>query len=63
MLFGAETLVLLAAMAKKLEGVHVGFLWLLTGMKSKMPKGDTWQKAEPDSLLQGGGGTTSPYLH
>ena len=35
LLFGAETWVLKAAMMQKLEGVHVGFLRKVTGMKAR----------------------------
>ena len=35
LIFGAKTWVLLAAMLKKFEGVHVGFLRQVTGMKAQ----------------------------
>ena len=35
LLFGAETSVMLAATAKKLEGLYVGFLRQVTRIKSK----------------------------
>ena len=35
LLFGAKTLVMSAAMLKKLEGVHVGFLQQVIGMKAR----------------------------
>ena len=33
LLFGSETWVLMEAMLQKIEGLHVGFLWQVTGMK------------------------------
>ena len=34
----------MAAMAKKLEGVHVGFQRKVTRMKTKMKKDGSWKK-------------------
>ena len=45
LLFGAETWVMLAPMAKKLKGLHVGFLQQLTRMKGRRLKGGSWRKA------------------
>ena len=45
LLFGAQTCVLSAPMAKKLEGVHVGFLRQVTRKKVKRLKDGSWQKA------------------
>ena len=50
LLFGAETWVLSAPMAKKLEGVHVGFLRQVTRLKD-----GSWQKVALDKVLREGG--------
>ena len=42
LLFGAETWFLMAEMLQKIEGVHVGFLQLVAGMKSRNLGVDTW---------------------
>ena len=42
LLFGAETWVLSAAMLKKLEGLHVGFLRQMTGTKARRLGEKTW---------------------
>ena len=55
LLFGAETWVLSAPMAKKLEGVHVGFLRKVTRMKAKRLKDGSWRKVASDKVLQGAG--------
>ena len=41
LLFGAETWVLLAAMSRNLEGVHVGFLILFTRQKKNRQRDGT----------------------
>ena len=38
LLFGVETWFLLAAIYRKLEGVHVGFLRQMTGQKAKQQR-------------------------
>ena len=48
LLFGADTWVLLAAMVKKFEGLHVGFLRQVTSMKVKSQKDGSWRKVAPD---------------
>ena len=40
LLFGEETWVMLTVIAKKLEGTHVGFLWKVTGNKTRIQKDD-----------------------
>ena len=42
LLFGAETWVMLAAMINKLEGVHVGFLRKVTGVKARRLGDEIW---------------------
>ena len=34
------------SMSEKLDGVHVGFLWKVTGKKKIMQKDGSWQRAE-----------------
>ena len=51
-LFGAETWVLSAAIAKKLVGVHVRFLQHVTMMKAKIQKGGSWRNMVSEILLQ-----------
>ena len=58
LLFGSETWVLTAAMLQKLEGVHVGFLRQVTGMKAQSLGGDTWIKEGVDRVLQAAGTKT-----
>ena len=55
LLFGAETCVLLAEMAKTLEGVHVGFLRHMTGNTARQHWDRTWRRAEADSVLKEAG--------
>ena len=55
LLFGAETWMLSAPMAKKLEGVHMGFLRQVTRLKAKRLKDGSWQKVASDRVLQGAG--------
>ena len=42
LLFGSETWVLTAAMMQKIEGVHMGFLWQVTGVKAQSLGDETW---------------------
>ena len=51
-LFWAYTRVMLAKMAKKLEGLHVVLLRQVTGMKAISKKDNSWRKAASDSVLQ-----------
>ena len=44
-----------APMAKKLEGVHMGFLRQVTRLKAKRLKDGSWQKVASDRVLQGAG--------
>ena len=53
LLFGAETWLLLAPMAQRLEGVHVGFLRQVVKLKAKMLKDSSWHKLAADKVLQG----------
>ena len=55
LLFGGDTWVLLAPMAHRLEGVHVGFLRQVTKLKAKILKGVSWRKVAADRVLQGSG--------
>ena len=43
-LFGSETWVMTAAMPHKLEGVHLGFLRKVTGMKARRLWDEIWKK-------------------
>ena len=51
-IFGEETWVLLAAMLKKLEGVHLVFLRPVIGKKKRRPRGASWQKSAAGSVLK-----------
>ena len=44
LLFGAETWVLLEAMSRNLEGVHVGFLRQIMGQRKVQRKDGTWRR-------------------
>ena len=55
LLFGADTWVLSAAMAKKLEGLHVRLLRQVTRTKEKRYKDGSWQKVASGIVLQGVG--------
>ena len=44
LLFGAETWFLTEEIMHKLEGVHVGFLWQVTGMTDRNLGVNTWQR-------------------
>ena len=55
LLFVAETWGLTAAVLKKLEGVHVGFLLQAAGMTDRKLGVDTWQKDGADRVLQATG--------
>ena len=52
LLFGAKTWVLLAERLNNIEGVHVGFLRQVTGMKSQRLGDDTWTKEGQDRAHQ-----------
>ena len=51
-LFGAETWVLTAAMLKKLEGLHVVFLWQVEVTTARNLGFDTWQKDGAERVIQ-----------
>ena len=53
LLFGAETWVLLAPMAQRLEIVHVGFLRQVTKLKAKRLRDGFWRMVAADKVLQG----------
>ena len=42
LIFGAENLVLLEEISKKLEGVHVGLLRQVTGKTARRQRDGTW---------------------
>ena len=52
LLFGAETWVLLAAMSRKLEGVHVGFLIQVTIQTAKRQRDGIWRSAAAARVLK-----------
>ena len=52
LLFGAETWVLLAAMSKNMEGVHVGFLWKVTVKMARRQWDGTWRRVDSESVLK-----------
>ena len=55
LLFGSEIWVLTAGKLKNIEGVHVGFLWQVTGMKDQKLGGKTWRNEGADGVLQAAG--------
>ena len=55
MFFWAETWVLSATMAQRLEGLHVGFLIRVKKLKAKRLKEGFWRKVAADKVLQGAG--------
>ena len=46
---------LLAPMAQRLEGVHVGFLRQVNKLKAKSMRNGLWRKVEADKVIQGEG--------
>ena len=52
-MFGAETWLILAIMAQRLEVVHMGFLQQVTKSKTKLLRDELWQKSEAKKVLQG----------
>ena len=62
-IFGAETWFLLAAMSRKLEGVHVCFLRQVMGKKAKRRSGGTWiSKSAVKILVEAGIQTLGAYI-
>ena len=51
LLFGAETWVLSEEMSRKLEGVHVDFLWQITTQRAEKQKGGTWRQVAAETFL------------
>ena len=56
LLFEAETWVLMAPMAHKLEGVHVGFLRQVAGQKTRWLGEDYWRRVVAEIMLRAAGG-------
>ena len=52
LLFGTETWILLAAMAKNLEGVHMDLLIQETGQTANRQRDDTWRIVASVRLLK-----------
>ena len=52
LLLGAETWVLLQAMYRKLEGIHMGFLKQITGHRSVWQKYGTWRQVAVEKVLE-----------
>ena len=52
LLFGSETWVLLEAMSRKLEGVHMGLLRKITGHKAVRRKDGTWRQVAAEKVLK-----------
>ena len=55
LLFGEETSVLLVAISRKLEGVHVGFLRQVMGHMYKRHRDRLWRSVEAASVLKEAG--------
>ena len=51
LIFGSKTWVFMAAMLQNLDGVHVGFLRQVIGMKAQILGGDIWRKKGEDRVL------------
>ena len=58
LLFGSETWVLLSAMSRKLEGVHMGFLRQVMGKKYKQQRDGTCRSAAAAKALKEAGNKT-----
>ena len=58
LLSGSETWVLTAEMLKKLKGVHMGFLWQVTGMKARRLGDKNWRKEGAERVVQAAGNKT-----
>ena len=55
LLFGLETWVFMAVMLQKNEGVHMGFLWQVAGIKARRLGVKTWKEEGVDRVLQAAG--------
>ena len=55
LLFGSGTWVLMAAMLQNIEGVHVGFLRQVMGIKARRLGDETWRKEGTERVLQTAG--------
>ena len=58
LLFGAEIWVLLEAIYRKLEGVYVGFLRMITGQRAVRHEYRTWRKVAAEKFLEKSGTQT-----
>ena len=58
LIFGEETWILLAAMSRKTEGMHLGFFRQVTGKKDKCQRGKTWRSAAAAKVLKESGTQT-----
>ena len=54
-LFGVETRVFFVAMSRKLEGVHVGLLRQMMGVKAKRQRGGTWRSEVVKKVIKEAG--------
>ena len=63
LLFGEEAWVLMAAMYKNLEGVHVGCLRQVTVKTSKWQRDRNWRNAAAESVLKISGNTDTGDVH
>ena len=55
LLFELKTWVLVAAIIQKLKGIHVSFMWQVTGMTDRNLGDKTWQKEGADRVIQEAG--------
>ena len=51
-LYGLETCVVLAAMEKKVEGAHTGFLRHITGKRARRVVDGTWEKPSEEVVQE-----------
>ena len=50
LLYGSETWVLLASVAKKIEGTHTDFLQMITGRRAKRFGYETWETPRAEGI-------------
>ena len=55
LLYGSETWVLLAAMQRKVEGVHTGFLRQITGKRVRRQRDGTWETPGAEGVREASG--------
>ena len=59
LLYGSETWVLLASMAKRIEGTHTEFLQMITGKRAKHLEDGTWETPGVEGIQEASGNQPS----